>query len=341
MISELGVRADYWEERPEKKVHCFLCPHHCVIAPGERGICRVRSNRDGVLWADVYGLTPSISLDPIEKKPLYHFLPGSQILSLGPPGCNLSCQYCQNWEISQQDGIPTRYIAPEELVKLAVDNHSVGISYTYTEPILWIEYIRDVTPLAKQSNLAQVLVTNGYITPEPLTDLLEWIDAANLDIKSLNDDYYRKLCGARVKPVLETARAMAKKIHLEITNLLVTGENDAPGEVARLAEWIATECSPEIPLHISRYFPHYKFSAPPTPPATLQRAYQEAKKFLKFVYVGNWDGGDYSDTVCPNCGNLLISRRGYHTEVKGLAHKQCAKCGYKVDIDEKEDFKTR
>ncbi len=325
--------AEFWRSEDNNRVRCLLCPHECSIAEGKAGICRVRVNESGKLKTSAYGNVVSLSIDPIEKKPLYHFYPGSSILSTGPRGCNLSCQFCQNWNISQLDG-PTSHVSPEKLVEYAVRERSIGIAFTYTEPIIAFEYIIDAGRIAHERGLVNVLVTNGYINPEPLSKLLSVIDAANIDLKSMDDDFYKKVCGATLSPVLETIRAVAKSdTHLEVTNLLIPGFNDSDILIDKLVDFIAS-VDRMIPLHFSAYYPAYRFTAPPTPVETLDRAFDIAKGKLVYVYGGNRRTAWGNDTRCPECGNVLVERDGYSTRVRGIsADGLCEKCGRKVDIE--------
>jgi pyruvate formate lyase activating enzyme len=324
------IEAAYFEKRAGGAVQCLLCPHNCVIRAGNKGICSIRRNVNGTLIARGYGECTSLSLDPIEKKPLYHFYPGKQILSTGPNGCNLSCKFCQNWTISQEES-DTAYVAPEDLVALAGKQGSIGISYTYAEPMIWFEYLRDAGKLAHEAGLMNVLVTNGFINPGPLGELLPLVDAMNIDLKASSEGFYRKVCGARLEPVLEAIRTSYRRCHLELTNLVVPTLNDSDEDLDRLISWVA-ELGVEIPLHFSRYFPHHKLALPPTPPETLMRAYEKARKHLRYVYLGNLDLEGTSDTHCYRCQALWVKRRGYRTDVVGIAEGTCRSCGARADF---------
>ena len=325
------VKAKYWEKLDGKKVKCTLCPHSCVIPEGGKGICNIRENIDGELIAAGYGRTTSLAMDPIEKKPLFHFKPGSLILSVAPNGCNLKCRWCQNWQISQEV-VPTRFIDPKLLVDIAIRENSVGIAFTYTEPLIWFEYIIDVAKIGKPKGLSMVAVTNGYINPEPLNELLDYIDAMNIDLKAMDDEVYRKLIGGRLEPVLNTVRTSAKRILIEVTNLLIPGVNDSDDQIKRLVDFIA-DVDPKIPVHFSRYFPAWKFNAPPTPVKTLLRAREIASEKLEYVYLGNVYIPDAEDTFCPYCGNKLVSRSGFYAKKVGITEDgKCSKCGKDVDI---------
>lgn len=277
-------------------MHCLLCPQDCHIPDGRLGLCRVRLNESGRLYTLNYGRVSSLGLDPIEKKPLFRFHPGSYILSLGTLGCNLACGFCQNWHISQADA-PTEALSPEEAAELAARPHhglmSIGLAYTYSEPSVWAEYILDTAPLARAKGLKNVLVTNGYIREEPLKDLLPWVDAANVDLKSFRGDFYRRHCAGRLEPVLETiSRLHGAGVHVEVTTLLIPGENDGEAELRELVDWLAA-LDPGIPLHLSRYHPAHRFTIPPTPVATIRRACDLARNKLRYVYAGNVPGSDH------------------------------------------------
>jgi len=323
----------FYDTGPDDRADCKVCPRLCKIPPGKRGFCRVRENRDGVLYAVNYGQCSARALDPIEKKPLYHFHPGSLILSLGTVGCNLHCGFCQNWQIAHESP-PTVYLAPEQAVELARQQKEdgypcVGLAYTYSEPFMWYEYVYDTAILARRAGLKNVLVTNGYINEEPLLALLPYIDAMNIDVKAFTDDFYQTNCAGRLDPVLRTVETAAKHCHVEITTLLVTGLNDSAEEVERLTDWLAA-LDPEIPLHFSRYFPNYKMTLPPTSLQSLSRARETALKKLRYVYIGNAPELGASDTRCPGCGKLLIGRQGYQVRPEGITGNGCPACGEKI-----------
>ena len=324
-------QALFWEKRENGKIKCDLCPVGCVIAQGKVGVCLGRQNRDGVLYATNYGNAVSVAVDPIEKKTLYLFYPGATILSTGPNGCNLKCGHCQNWSISQMRS-PTEFVSPENMVELALKHNSVGIAYTYTEPLIWYEYIIDTAKKAQEKNLKNVLVTNGYICEKPLIQILPFIDAFNVDVKSMEDDFYRKVCKGRVEPVLKTVELAVKNgNHVEITNLIIPQLNDTEEQLRKLIDWVAG-LDNRIPLHFSRYFPSYKTDLPPTPISTLRKAHDLAKEKLKYVYVGNAYIEGTSNTNCPVCSNVLVSRNGYRTEKGGIKDRKCSSCGADVDL---------
>lgn len=279
--------AMYYKKMEEGEVDCFLCPQLCRIKKGGRGFCGVRVNEDGVLRTINYGQAASISLDPIEKKPLYHFHPGEMILSVGTIGCNLACLFCQNWSISKDAQSPTEEVTPGFIIGQAKKLNSFGIAYTYNEPFIWFEFVLETAKAAKTAGLKNVLVTNGFVQPGPLAELLPYIDAANIDIKSIRDGFYRKVCSGRVEPVLETIKTMCKSCHVELTNLVIPALNDSKEDIAALVDWIADNIGTDVPLHFSRYFPCYKMTIPPTPPQTLSQARSIAEKKLRFVHLGN------------------------------------------------------
>jgi len=323
--------AMYYDPLDGRQVRCRLCPHLCTIQPGALGICRQRKNLDGTLVSLTYGRVTSASMDPIEKKPLYHFHPGRPILSLGTNGCNFRCQHCQNWSISQEDA-PTQPLAPEAAVALAKESRSFGIAYTYNEPLIWYEYVLDTARLAHDAGLKNVLVTNGFINPEPLAELLPFIDALNIDLKSIRDDFYNTICGGRIGPVLETAKTAKQQAHLEVTNLVIPTHNDSDADLTDLADWIRDHLGADTPTHLSAYFPRYKLQAPATTPDILERAHAIFADRLHHVYLGNMMLDKGTDTVCPACGATLIERRGYTTRITGLTGSTCSACGAELNI---------
>lgn len=321
--------AMFYEKLEDKAVHCMLCPHECNISDGKYGVCRTRKNDGGILTSENYGIISSIAIDPVEKKPLYHFYPGRYILSVGSFGCNLRCTFCQNWEISQQrpEG---RFIYPAELINIAKRQESnIGIAFTYNEPSIWYEYVYDCLTVANENSLKTVLVTNGYINTKPFKHLSQYIDAMNIDVKAYNESYYKKVCYGSLKPVLKIVEEASKYCHVEVTTLLVTGLNDDAEEIKSLAKWLS-QVDRNIPLHFTRYFPNYKMDNPATPIEKLQMAYNIGREYLNFVYVGNVGGFD-NNTYCPDCGNLLV-RRKMRIETVGLDGSKCKKCGNIINI---------
>jgi pyruvate formate lyase activating enzyme len=320
-------RAEWWRPLDNGQVACDLCPIGCRLREGQTGPCATRANRDGTMVPLHYGRIVSGGVDPIEKKPLYHFHPGAPILSVAAPGCNLHCLFCQNWTISQNGAAPTSAMSPDDLVRLARDEGSVGIAYTYSEPLVWYEFVSDAARLARGRGLKNVLVSNGFLNAEPLDDLLPWIDAANIDLKSMDDRFYRKICKARLEPVLAAIRRFhAAGVHLELTNLIIPGHNDRDDQLRALVDFVAA-LDPEIPLHFSAYHPAWKMDAPATPRETLLRAREIAGEKLKWVYLGNVAAVTGRDSECPACGALLVARRGFH----GVSHLgpggACPGCG--------------
>jgi len=293
----------------------------------------VRENRDGILVAANYGEVAAAALDPIEKKPLYHFYPGSFIFSAGSRGCNLRCRFCQNWELAHGDP-PARFFEAAELVDLAMeDPRSLGIAFTYNEPLVWYEYLLDCLPLARDKGLKTVLVSNGFIEEEPLKPLLELVDAWNIDLKGFSARYYHKILGGHLKPVLNTLELVAAGPgHLEVTTLLVPGLNDSLAEIEELVTWVAQNLGPDTPLHFSRYFPRYRLDLPPTPAPTMQAAYELGRAQLHYVYLGNINQGRTTDTFCPRCGETVIHRRGYGADTSKLKENRCAFCGERLAI---------
>lgn len=320
-------KAAYQEALPGGDVRCLLCPQGCRIAPGKRGSCIARENVDGTLTALTYGTACSVNVDPIEKKPLYHFHPGAPILSVGTWGCNLHCSFCQNCEISQHE-VPTQDVTPEELVDLAQAKGSVGIAYTYNEPLIGWEWVKDCAEAFREAGLKNVLVTNGFINPEPLEELLPLIDAMNIDIKAFHEGFYKKQCGGRLAPVLETAKRACRTCHVEVTTLLIPDQNDAPKELEDLSRWVADECGPDVPAHLSAYTPRYKMTVNATPVEVLRHAREIFQKHLRHVYLGNVMIEDGAETTCRGCGKTVIRRSGYRIDTSGMkADGTCAACG--------------
>ncbi|MFQ6034636.1 MAG: AmmeMemoRadiSam system radical SAM enzyme [Sedimentisphaerales bacterium] len=318
------------------KVQCELCPKMCLIEPGQSGECRVRINIDGVLRTVVYGYPCSVSLfDPVEKKPLFHFLPGTRILSIATVGCNLHCLNCQNWEISQAnpEESTAAFLPPESLVQLAEKKHYLSIAYTYSEPIIFYEYTYDSAKLARQAGIRNVLVTAGYINEQPWKKLLQYIDAANIDLKGISDDFYRRVCSGTLQPVLNALLvAKASGILVEVTNLIIPTLNDKPEQIRQLARWVKTNLGSETPLHFSRFFPQYKMGhLPPTSSKTLDMARDIAQSCgLDYVYIGNILSKEGQNTYCPDCKRLLIERSGYTILQNRLKDGCCPKCSKEI-----------
>lgn len=327
-------KALYWDKAEKNKVQCKLCPQLCVIAEGRKGFCRVRLNDEGELCTLNYGRCSSYGIDPIEKKPLYHFYPGNDIFSVGTVGCNLKCGFCQNWSIAHGDS-DTVEVSPEALVEVAerakTNNNNIGIAYTYSEPLMWYEFVMETAKLAKEKGLRNVLVTNGFINPEPMEALLPNIDAMNIDVKAFNDEFYNTVCAGELHPVKEIVELVHKQCHVEITTLLVKGLNDSLEEIEALAEWIA-DLSPDIPLHLTRYFPNYKMKLPPTPIDTMEKARKTAMKKLNYVYLGNVQDHLARNTYCPGCEAKLIDRSHYRATVTGTRAGRCDTCGQQIPL---------
>ena len=331
----MSILARYWTKLEDNKVRCELCPFRCVLKDGQVGVCRVRKNIGGKLYALNYGKVSSIAVDPIEKKPLFHFHPGSPVLSLSTVGCNMRCRHCQNWEISQV-GIEFPYLrdmSPEDVLEIA--RNYEGIAWTYNEPVIWHEFTMDVSKMAKKEGLYTVYVTNGYINEEPLKEVLKYIDAFNVDVKAFSEDFYRRITGGSLKPVLKTVEtAYRAGKHVEVTYLIIPTLNDSEKEIREFVSWVAG-LGTDIPVHFSRFFPMYKLTEfPPTPVKKLHRAYEIAKEEgLEYVYLGNTWEPEYESTYCPNCGNLLIERVYYNTRIVGLTKDaRCKKCGRKINV---------
>ena len=318
--------AAWYEREANSFVRCRLCPHECHIGPDRRGKCLGRVNYDGTLYAETYARPASIAMDPIEKKPLYHFAPGGQILSIGTYGCNLRCKFCQNCEISFQR-TPTESLGIEELVTAAKARESIGIAFTYNEPVIWFEFVKDCAAACRTAGLSTVMVTNGFINPEPLEELLPLIDAMNIDLKSFRPEFYRDVCGGALEPVKATLKRAVKSCHVEITNLIIPGHNDGARECSDMAEWIAAELGAEVPFHLSAYSPRHQFQARPTSAADLAAIKPLFDKHLKYVYLGNIAIPGAADTVCPACHETAVRRVGYSVDPAGMTKDgRCAAC---------------
>jgi pyruvate formate lyase activating enzyme len=300
------------------------------LREGQTGFCRARENRGGAIRLKTYGQITSLALDPVEKKPLYHYFPGHTVLSAGGMGCNLGCRFCQNWEISQQEA-PVTEVSPEQLAHHQVldEPDCIGLAFTYNEPTVAYEFVRDTFAMVKARSLHTVLVTNGYVNLEPLDELLQVTDALNIDLKAFTEDYYRRMCLGHLEPVKEVIRAAAARRHVELTTLVIPGWNDSVEEMSRLSEFIAG-ISREIPLHLTRYFPNYKLSLPSTPLNTMKHLWDTARMNLPFVYMGNI--GAEADTVCPECGEIVVRRQGFAVRVNLAGSAECPRCGQHLPI---------
>lgn len=323
-----------YEKQADSRVRCNLCSHYCWIGEGKKGICQVRENRGGKLYTLVYGRTISQNVDPIEKKPLFHFYPGSSAYSIATPGCNFRCAWCQNWEISQmprQQHLIAGYQAtPAEIVAEAQRRNCRSIAYTYTEPTIFFEYAYDTAQLAQKAGLANVFVTNGYMSPAMLATIQPYLNAANVDLKAFRDRTYRRYVGARLQPVLHSLKMLKKLgIWLEVTTLVIPNLNDDPAELREAAQFIAQELGTDTPWHISRFFPDYKLAeVPPTPLETWRQAREIGlEEGLKYVYVGNVGGEESENTFCPECGQVLIRRHIFGVQVNRIREGRCPDCG--------------
>jgi len=327
-------QAALWKPLGNGRVQCRLCAHVCRIDPGSRGTCGVRENRDGTLFTLVYDTVAAANLDPVEKKPLYHFLPGSQTFSFGTMGCNLSCSFCQNASLSQppRQGLPIRGhpATPQGLVQAALQSGAASISYTYSEPTIFFELMRDTATLANQAGLKNIMVSNGFQTPRCLDALSGLIDAANIDLKAFSEEFYATVCGARLAPVKKNlAHIRRLGWWLEVTTLLIPGLNDDPGELRQMAAFISSELGPDTPWHLSRFHPDFKMlDRGPTPPQTLDAARDMGRAAgLRHVYVGNLGPAEHNDTLCPACGEVVASRTGFVSGPVRLHGGRCPACG--------------
>jgi len=307
-----------------------------VVPPGGRGYCEVRENRDGVYYTLTYGNPCAIHVDPIEKKPFYHFLPSTTAFSIATAGCNLDCKFCQNWHISQArpEELANYDLPPVELVAAAVRSGAPSIAYTYSEPTIFYEYMLECAKLAHDSGLRNVYHSNGYIQPEPLRELAVYLDAANVDLKGFTEDYYREMSNASLAPVLRSLKILKEEgVHLEITTLLVPGANDDPETLTEMCRWIVDNLGATVPVHFSRFHPQHRLkNLPPTPVERLDRAREIAlREGLRYVYVGNVPGHEANSTYCPACSAELIHRIGYSVEVTAMETGRCSVCGAAVD----------
>jgi len=313
------------------KLECQLCPHLCKLSVGKTGICGVRKNTGDKIELMTYGVLSGYSLDPVEKKPLYHFFPGHNILSIGSFGCNMKCDFCQNFHISQK--VPESLVpelTTDRIIKdaLSIENN-IGLAFTYNEPVISFEYMRDIAESVKNDGLYTVMVSNGYVNTEPLNEILEFIDAFNIDLKAFNNNFYRNLTGAEIEPVKNSLKQIARSgKHLEITTLIIPGLNDDEKEMKLQTEWMAGELGKNIPFHLSRYFPTYKRDNPPTTEESLKRLYEIASAKLSYVYMGNSNSKYGQNTSCPSCGAEVTIRSGYKTELINLDEEgKCTCCG--------------
>jgi pyruvate formate lyase activating enzyme len=319
------------------KVRCFLCSHRCLIADGKRGVCCVRENKEGILYSLVYEKLISANVDPIEKKPFFHFLPGSKAFSVAAPGCNFRCLHCQNHEISQlprdKEIIIGEKVSAEEIVSLALKHNCASISYTYTEPTIFFEYAYDTAMIARTKGLKNNFVTNGYMTAEALDMIAPYLDGANVDLKSFSEGFYKKVCGAKLKPVLESiAKMHALGIWVEVTTLIIPTLNDAEGELREVARFLLS-VSPAIPWHVSAFYPTYRMmDKPRTSPEIIRRAREIGlEEGLRYVYTGNIPGAEGENTSCYHCQKVLIRRHGYQIAENSITEGKCPHCGTPIE----------
>lgn len=328
--------ARLYQKLEDNTVRCSLCPHRCTIQEGKQGICSVRINHGGTLYAATFGKVAAEAVDPIEKKPLYHFLPGTLSYSLGTIGCNFHCEHCQNWHISQQtlEMQALRRRSPEEGVDRALASDTASIAWTYNEPTIWHEYSLSMGSLAREEGLGTVYVTNGYITEEGLRELRPMLNAFRVDIKSFSDTFYRKVCGSRLQPVLD-ATTLAKELgmHVETVTLVIPGLNDSVEEMETLIRWVLENLGPDTPMHFTRFHPDYKMQeARPTEIRVLEKIYEHAKDLgVNYPYLGNVFNHPYENTYCPTCGSLVIERSGFGVRMSGLKGHICTECGGHIE----------
>jgi len=326
------MKAKYYKKLKNNVVQCLLCPHLCNLIDGAVGSCKVRMNREGVLYSENYAVTSAVRFDPIEKKPLYHFYPSYEIFSIGSFGCNLHCSFCQNAEISQigmTESAEKQTITPQEVVKLALQNDkNIGIAFTYNEPIIWYEYVLSTSKLAQKAGLKTVMVSNGFINEEPLAELLPFIDAFNIDLKAFSAKFYQQITKSQIEPVKRTLKQIVEAgKHLEITNLVIPVLNDKVEDFEEMVKWIKTELGEDTVLHLARYYPRYKLTINPTSAQTMEQLWNVAKKYLNYVYLGNLESSLGQSTFCKKCGTEVISRSGYKTNAYGLtAMGNCYGC---------------
>ena len=328
--------AYYYKKLKNKTVQCQLCPHRCIIPEGRRGFCGVRQNREGILYSLVYAKPCARHIDPIEKKPLFHFLPSSFAYSIATAGCNFRCLFCQNWQISQAkpEELDYLYLTPAQLVKKVKESGCLTIAYTYTEPVIFYEYMLDTAKLAKEAGIRNIMHSNGYINEEPLRELVKYLDAANIDLKGFSQEYYKNLTAGDLEPVLRTLKILKEEgVWLEITNLVLPGLNDSEETLVKMCLWIKENLGPDVPLHFSRFWPTYKMlSLFPTPLETLEKARKIALDCgLHYVYIGNIPGHASENTYCPKCGRIVIRRKGYSIlEVNLNEERRCKFCGEEI-----------
>ena len=325
------VEARYYKKLPERGIECELCPRHCRITDLERGYCGVRENRGDTYYTLIYGRPCALNIDPIEKKPLFHFLPGTTALSLATAGCNVNCKFCQNWEISQSrpEQIDSYELSPEDIVRLSIERQVPTIAYTYSEPTIFYEYMYDTAERGQEESMRSVMITGGYIETKPLADLMPHLDAIKVDLKAIREKYYREVVNGELKPVLDRlVEIKSAGMWLEIVYLVVPTLNDSEAEFKEVSRWVKTNLGADTPVHFTRFHPQYLLkNLPSTPPATLDRAYEIARaEGLAFAYTGNLPGHRGESTYCPQCGNTVIGRRGYRITTNNLKKNRCRFC---------------
>ncbi len=324
--------AKWWEAAENGKLLCTLCPRYCTIGDGQAGFCYIRQNINGTLYSTGYGRPTGFAIDPIEKKPLNHFFPGTDVLSFGTAGCNLGCKFCQNWSISKArlDDVQSTNASPEDVIKLAKKYNTPSIAFTYNDPVIFGEYVIDISKIARQEKINSVMVTAGYIDKNARKDVFKYIDAANVDLKAFTERFYNKLAFAHLNDVLETLIWLKKEtdIWFEITTLLIPDENDSEEEIKNMCEWILQNLGDEIPLHFTAFQPHFKMShKQPTPASTVKKACNIAKNLgIKYCYVGNIHDHEMQNTYCPKCNSILIERDWHTIKVNNLVKSKCANC---------------
>ena len=327
--------ARFYERLEGNLVRCRLCPRYCTIAPGQRGVCRARENKGGTLYSVVYGRPCSLGKEPIEKAPFFHFLPGASRIVIATAGCNQMCKYCQNWEISQSsvEDLPFYDLPPESVVAIAGREQAPIICFTFSEPVVFYEYMTDIARLARKEGIKTAVVSGGYINPEPLRELCSTVDAIKIDLKGFTPEFYRDVCGSSLEPVLEACKIVARSgTHLELVNLVVPALNDDTASIRRMCAWICDSLGDTIPVHFTRFTPNYKLTnSPPTPIRTLEAAAAVAKsQGLKYVYVGNVPGHGLENTFCPECGKLLIRREGFSVTENNVVDGRCRFCKTRI-----------
>ena len=333
--SDKKHEAMFYKKLDDKKVLCELCPRYCVIVPGKRGFCRNRENQNGTLYSVVYNHPCTINVEPIEKAPFYHFLPGMMRLTLATASCNQRCKYCQNWEISQKsvEELQNYDMTPEDIVKTAQAQNLKIICFTYTEPMVFYEYMYDIAKLARKAGIKTAVVSGGYVNPEPLKELCTVVDAIKIDLKGFDEEFYEDVCGSHLEPVLEACKVVKNSGgHFEIVNLVVPTLNDDTNKIKAMCQWIKDSLGTDIPIHFTRFYPQYKLqNLPPTPITTLEQAVKIGQTTgLKYVYIGNVAGHEYDNTYCPKCHKMLIQRQGFSILENNIVNSKCKFCGTKI-----------